>query len=110
MANSPPKTDHDDVGTQLKVDSSQDQQDHDALELEFADDGEGPMVRAYGSQTAKFMLGDKVFLSAGRSREGPFLIEAFVDGNYRLCSEAGATAKNGELFSEGDLVLYNPFG
>lgn len=54
---------------------------------------------------------DKVFLcpSGVQDREGPYLIEKTEDGKYSLCDEDGKTVKGGEMFEEGDLVLYNHF-
>ncbi|KAL5317336.1 hypothetical protein ACEPPN_014431 [Leptodophora sp. 'Broadleaf-Isolate-01'] len=74
-------------------------------------DGARPSVDHPGDGKYKFMPLDKVFLcpSGVQDREGPYLIEKTEDGKYSLCDEDGKTVKGGEMFEEGDLVLYNHF-
>ncbi|KAF8847728.1 hypothetical protein BDZ45DRAFT_754602 [Acephala macrosclerotiorum] len=89
--------------------------ENDIVEVEegftFPEGGARPSVDHPGDGKYKFMPLDKVFLclSGSQDREGPYLIEKAEHGKYSLCDEDGKTVKGGEMFEEGDLVLYDHF-
>lgn len=72
-------------------------------------DGERVGVDDYGKDGYKFMPDDNVYLCSSGTREGPYRVEGTKDGKYILCDNDGNTIKDGEMFEEGDLVLYDPF-
>ncbi|KAI1151404.1 hypothetical protein F4825DRAFT_462633 [Nemania diffusa] len=67
----------------------------DSPDFDFCDDGGRPKVVTYIT-SSKFRTGDKVYLTVGAAREGPYVIATVPSpGRYTLCLENGQPANNG---------------
>ncbi|ROW05708.1 hypothetical protein VMCG_05217 [Cytospora schulzeri] len=56
------------------------------------------------SHVYKFSPGEEVYLYRSGAQEGPYLIYSRGENKYRLSDKYGNLAKNGEAFSEGELM------
>ncbi|KAI1360412.1 hypothetical protein F5Y08DRAFT_331596 [Xylaria arbuscula] len=67
----------------------------DSPDFDFCDDGGRPRVVTYIT-SSKFRTGDRVCLTVGAAREGPYVIATVPSaGRYTLCLENGQPANNG---------------
>ncbi|KAF3221165.1 hypothetical protein TWF106_006490 [Orbilia oligospora] len=75
------------------------------------EDGKRPSVDPPGTAGYKYKPWDEVYLqrTGSTKREGPYYIGMPDKGKYPLCDENGNLVKNGEMFEEQELILYNPF-
>ncbi|KAH6659934.1 hypothetical protein BKA67DRAFT_653139 [Truncatella angustata] len=76
----------------------------------FPEDGKRPHVDKYGI-TYKYRPTDRVYLtpSGVGAQEGPYYIFEAKDGQYSLSENGSQAIKNGQLFKENELTLYDPF-
>ncbi|KAI5918583.1 hypothetical protein F4810DRAFT_715294 [Camillea tinctor] len=75
----------------------------------FPADGKRPYVDKYGI-AYKYRPADQVYLTVNGTQEGPYYIFEAKNGKYCLSVDGIRAAKGGQLFNEGELTLYNPFG
>lgn len=52
----------------------------------------------------KFSPGEEVYLSRSGTQEGPYVIYSREDRKYKLCDKNGNIVKNGEAYSERELI------
>ncbi|ERF69730.1 hypothetical protein EPUS_09308 [Endocarpon pusillum Z07020] len=71
---------------------------------QILDDWEGrPVIKTYASGS-KFCVGDKIYISEGRTLRGPFLVASVPNvGRYTISKEDGTKLDEGKVYEEDKL-------